>query len=306
MALLFYLWPMLSRLAATLFFVLSCSTVFAFDNSGFLETGGGIEIFERHFPLRFLCNYNFASLWTSEFHEGALVSNRPVDVGIGFGYKDFYWDFLYPLPFTVGKGQSESMALETGIDFFPDDWWIKGKYRRYSGFTSGSSDSTIFVDLWQRDMYLSALWMGTAKGRFTPMAAYFLDRRQKYSAGSLLLGGRIQDSKAKGRDSTLAFYTQEREIYSTWVNMGYSYTWVFTNYMFLNLWGIAGLAVSTESESNDFIMLPDVDMKMAYGYIGDTWSWNTVMEMEYLPTIFNDHWEQKLVCAYKILIVRRF
>lgn len=46
-----------------------------------------------------------------------------------------------------------------------------------------------FIDLWFADMYFSMLWMATAKGNFAPRSAYFLDRRQKKSAGSLIIGG---------------------------------------------------------------------------------------------------------------------
>lgn len=318
----FYLCPMFFRHILVLFFLVCSCALFAAES----EVGQGTSLdsvdhlqisadvsgmdaiteFQRSFPLRFLCNYNFLSLWTSEHREGALISNRPVDVGLGFGYRDLYLDLIYALPFTTANSQSESIAFETGLDFFPGNWWIQGKYRRYSGFSVDVDTNSVFVDFWERDVYLSALWMGTANGRFTPRAAYFLDRKQRYSAGSLIIGGRVQHNRAVDRDSFLVYYQEPRQIFSTWADMGYTYTWVYGNDMFLNLWGIAGVAVSAESESKDFFMLPEVDVKVAYGYIADTWSWNTVMEMEYLPTIFNDHWEQKLVCAYKILIVRRF
>lgn len=299
---------MFSRFTFALVLLLSYSCILAMDNPKMQadDQTDGITEFKRKFPLRFLCNYNFVSLWSSEFHEGSLSSNRPVDVGLGFGYKDLYLDLMYSLPFTTSNGRSKSLAFETGLDFFPGNWWIQGKYRRYSGFSTGQDSSSIFVDLWQRDAYISALWMGTAEKKFTPRAAYFLDRKQRYSAGSLIIGGRIQHNQAADRDSILEYYKETRQIFSNWVDMGYTYTWVYQNDMFLNLWGLAGVAVSAESESKDFTLLPEIDIKMAYGYIADKWSWNTVMEAEYLPTIFNDHWEQKLVCAYKILIVRRF
>jgi len=297
---------MFVRFVFALFLVLSCSTIFAAEAEVDDYDVEAVSEFKRHFPLRFLCNYNFVSLWTSEFEEGALVSNRPVDAGLGFGYKDLYLDLIFALPFTSSKGRSKSLAFETGLDFFPGNWWIKGKYRRYSGFSTENDSNSVFVDLWQRDAYISALWMGTARDEFTPRAAYFLDRKQKYSAGSVIVGGRIQHSNAVDRDTILDYYQEYRKRFTVWTDMGYSYTWVYHNDMFLNLWGIAGIAVSSESESKDVFLLPEVDAKMAYGYIADTWSWNAVMEVEYSPTVYDDHWEQKLVCAYKILVVRRF
>ena len=41
----------------------------------------GVSTFRERFSLRFLCNYNFISIWNSELDGGSLISNRPVDLG---------------------------------------------------------------------------------------------------------------------------------------------------------------------------------------------------------------------------------
>lgn len=267
------------------------------DSSGFIHD----------FSVRLLCNYNFVSFWTSEFHEGALESNRPIDIGVGFGYKDFYFDFIYALPFTVNEERTKSVAFETGFDFFPGNWWVKGLYRRYSGFSTAvdSKQESIYVDLWERDAYISALWIANAEKGYSPRSVYFLDRKNRVPAGSVILGGRLHATKAKDRDSTLAYYRVERKMYSSWVDMGYSYTWVLEKNFFVNLWGVAGVAVGGNDDA-DFTFLPEANAKMAFGQINDEWSWNIVLETEYMPVIFSDHWEQKWVSAFKTLVVRRF
>lgn len=291
------------RLLFALFIALSCSAVFGAEEDAD-SSESGITKFEKGFLVRFLCNYNFVSFWSSENHQRTMLSNRPVDVGLGFGYRDFYWDFLYALGFTAAK-KSRSLAFETGFDFFPGNWWIKLKYRRYSGFVLNDTNST-FLDFWERDEYLSALWMATAEGKFSPMVAYFLDRKQTESAGSLIVGGRVQGTRAIDHSKTLDYYEEKRNIYSGWINGGYSYTWVYPHDMFLNVWGVGGLALGREQSSGDFLLLPDIVGKAAYGHIGETWSWNMVMEAEYLPVVFEDHSEQKWIFAFKILVVRRF
>ncbi|MCQ2096896.1 MAG: DUF4421 domain-containing protein [Fibrobacter sp.] len=295
-----------------MFFRFSAALIFALSIGASLSFGAIAE-FEKKFPLRFLCNYNFVSFWSSEFNKGAMNSNRPVDVGLGFGYRDLYFDFIYSLPFTTGHDRSKSVAFETGLDFFPGNWWLQTKYRRYSGFTAGGKidengdkSEDIFVDLWQRDMYLSALWMATADEYFTPRAAYFLDLKQETSAGSWIVGGRFQSVMAKDHSGYLPFYSHSRETYSTWVDLGYTYSWVYDNGMFINLWGVAGIAIGSDEDASEALLLPEVIAKMAWGSIGETWSWNMVMEMEYMPEVFDHHWEQKLVAAFKILVVRRF
>lgn len=276
---------------------LACKGVFASEN---------ITEFERKYPLRFLIDYNFVSLTNSEFHEGALISNRPVDVGLGFGYKDWYLDLNFSLPFTSGDKQSKSIAYEYSLNFFPKDWWIIAHLRQYSGFSSGSDSNRIFVDLWELDTDLSALWMLTSNGNFSPRAAFFLDRKQKISAGSFIVGGKMQFNLTVDKDSILTYYNDYRKVALLWANGGYTYTWVYNNGMFINAWAVAGLAMGSEIRSKDFLILPEISAKFTFGYITDKWSWNNVLETKYVPTFFNDHTEQKSICAYKILVVRRF
>lgn len=272
--------------------------------------------FSNTFMLRFLCNYNFVYFWTSEFRDGALVTNRPLDIGLGVGYKDFYYDFIYALPFAIKEGRTPSFSFETGFNFFPGDWWLEAKYRRYSGFSTDKSyssltsdraeaDSVIFVDLWESDAYVSALWMGNSDGKFSPRAAFFLDKKQTESAGSIIIGGRLQATMAKDKSETLPYYVEERKVVSAWTNMGYSHTWVGDGDFFVNLWAVAGIAIGGDDDV-DFTLLPEVTGKMAFGQINDRWSWNIVLETEYMPVIYSDHWEQKWVSAFKTLVVRRF
>lgn len=130
-----------------------------------------VSKFRERFSLRFLCDYNFVAIWNSAYNNSMLNSNRPVDVGIGFGYDSLFttfgisWDvsadFKYSLPFTTSKEKSDTQAFETGLDFFPGNWWLAAKLRFYSGFTTeverdGEKEQE-FIDLWFADMYFSML-----------------------------------------------------------------------------------------------------------------------------------------------------
>ena len=238
----------------------------------------GVSTFRERFSLRFLCNYNFVSIWNSELKDDYLISNRPVDLGLGFGYDslftlfgsswDFSWDFKVALPFTTSKGKSSTQSFETGLNFFPRNWWLEGKFRSYSGFSTNDEENAEFVDLWILDMYLSALWMATAHAKFSPRSAYFLDRRQAESAGSMILGGRIQRNIAEDKDSVLAYYDNRRDLTTLWLDMGYTYSWIYDNGMFLNVWGVVGIAYGRERADDGYAVLPESDLRMAIGYLG--------------------------------------
>lgn len=276
----------------------------------------GVSTFRERFSLRFLCNYNFISIWNSELDGGSLISNRPVDLGLGFGYDslftlfgsswDFSWDFKFALPFTTSKGKSSTQSFETGLNFFPRNWWLEGKFRSYSGFSTDDEENAEFIDLWILDMYLSVLWMATAHAKFSPRSAYFLDRRQAESAGSMILGGRIQRNIAEDKDSVLAYYDNRRDLKTLWLDMGYTYSWIYDNGMFLNVWGVVGIAYGRERADDGYAVLPESDLRMAIGYLGKKWSWNTVLKAGYSAISYSEHWEQKFVSSFEILVVRRF
>jgi hypothetical protein len=277
-----------------------------------------ISKFRERFSLRFLCDYNFMMIKNSAVGDEPLVSNRPVDVGIGFGYDslftlfgaswDISWDFKYGLPFTTSNGHSESKSFETGLDLFPGDWWLSAKLRYYSGFTQNleDSDEDVFIDLTVMDIYFSMLWMATARGKFAPRSAYFLDRRQKSSAGSLIIGGRLQYNGAEDNDGVLQYEDDKYQLLTIWGDVGYTYSWIFRSGYFCNLWGVVGIAYGREKAEDDNILLPEFDGKFAFGYIGEKWSWNIVLKADYSIMLYDEYKEEKFVAAFEILVVRRF
>lgn len=289
------------------------------------EQDSEISTFRDRFSLRFLGNYSYMSIQNSAYGDEPLRSNRPLNLGIGFGYDSLFtlfnksWDLSldiqYNLPYTTSGGHSNFRAFETGLNFFPDDWWLSGNLRLYSGFTTKIKDEPRdrikFVDLSVIDMYISALWMATANGKFTPRSAYFLERVQKHSAGSMIVGGRLQRNIAKDNDGILLYENNRRDITTTWVDMGYTYSFIFRRGYFLNLWGVLGLAygrivTDDDNDNDDNVLLPEFNVRSAFGYLGDKWSWNTVLKSGYSVVLYGEYNEKKYVGAIEMLAVRRF
>jgi len=284
------------------------------------EQDSEISTFRDRFSLRFLGTYNYMSIQNSAYGEEPLESNRPINLGIGVGYDslftlfDYPWDISldikYALPFTTSKRHSKSQAFETGVNFFPGDWWISGNLRMYSGFTTKIDDKPRdrirFVDLSVTDMYISALWMASANGKFTPRSAYFLERRQKHSAGSIIVGGRLQRNIAEDNDGVLLYENNRRDITTTWADMGYTYSLIFRRGYFLNLWGLLGLAYGRVVTDDDNVLLPEFETRAAFGYLGEKWSWNIVLKSGYSIVLYGEHSERKTTSAIETLAVRRF
>lgn len=290
------------------------------ENNQQPEQDSEISTFRSRLSLRFLTNYNFVSIQNSAYGDQPLESNRPLNLGIGFGYDSLFtlfdksWDlsleFRYNLPFTTSDGHTNSHAFESGLNFFPGDWWISGNLRYYSGFSTKIKDEPRdrikFVDMSVTDMSISALWMASANGKFSPRSAYFLERRQKHSAGSIIVGGRLQRNIAEDNDGILLYENNRRDITTTWVDMGYTYSFIFKRGYFLNLWGVLGLAYGRIVAEDDNVLLPEFETRSAFGYLGEKWSWNIVLKSGYSIVLYGDYNERKYVGAIETLGVRRF
>lgn len=290
------------------------------ENNQQPEQDPEISTFRSRLSLRFLTNYNFVSIQNSAYGDQPLESNRPLNLGIGFGYDSLFtlfdksWDlsleFRYNLPFTTSDGHTNSHAFESGLNFFPGDWWISGNLRYYSGFSTKIKDEPRdrikFVDMSVTDMYISALWMASANGKFSPRSVYFLERRQKHSAGSIIVGGRLQRNIAEDNDGILLYENNRRDITTTWVDMGYTYSFIFKRGYFLNLWGVLGLAYGRIVAEDDNVLLPEFETRSAFGYLGEKWSWNIVLKSGYSIVLYGDYNERKYVGAIETLGVRRF
>lgn len=263
------------------------------------------------FSVRLLLNYNYIAFSSSEFDGGTLQSNRPIDFGLGLGIKDFSFDVRFSLPYTLAQSRKRSVGFDTGLDFFPKDLWMQAKYRRYSGLSvnniddEDSTETAQPVDFRQQDIYLSILWIKAGKENFSVRAPYFLDRIQAKSAGSFIFGGKFQYTTAQDRARAFEYYSKKRNIYSTWAQGGYSYTWVVDHNFFLNGWAMGGMAVGAVG-NGAFGFFPDLNVKIAFGQWHHSWSWNAVVQATYAPSFYWRHVEQRYLSSFELLVVKRF
>ena len=69
---------------------------------------------------------------------------------------------------------------------------------------------------------------------------------------------------------------------------------------------MVGIAYGREYAEDNNVLLPEIDGKFAFGYIGEKWSWNIVLKADYSMMFYDKYREEKFVAAFDILVVRRF
>lgn len=275
--------------------VLCASTLFADDT-----------YFEKKWSIRGLVDYNYFSQST-EGYDKTMRSNRPVEIGLGLGYKDFVLDVRYALPFTASKSNSSAANFDFASSFFPKSLWIDTWLNICSGFNAGGQDTTDITDtIVSLDLTLvnyGAKVLYITNPLHTPRAPYFLDRRQKTSGYSFMVGGSIQRTRLRSRDSIPNF--KDRTVDYIGPVEGVSYTYLFANSLyFVNVTGLLGEYLSYQEQKDKFGYAQNASIKAAYGYIGDNWAWNITLGYEATIGFINQ--ETQTHGFFKILGIRRF
>jgi hypothetical protein len=217
--------------------------------------------FDELFALNGSAKFNFLNY---SHGDDAFRSNRPLDLGIGFRYRDFSFSFSVNIPFIYDKKYPISESLDFGITYFYENSFYFDSYvKYYNGFYSELEtinnkeiDTRIFFSgisgeyIFNKDHSLRSV--------------YNLDRRQTKSNGSFIIGG--------GIFFTSVNYPEGGKTIQFGPNFGYSYNWIIKNDFFVNGIMILGLngAVTDKNLNYNFQVLP----KLAFGYHSKTWSIN--------------------------------
>lgn len=267
-----------------------------------------VSEFDKKLSIRGLILFNYIALDFYDFKDGTLQTNNPVEVGLGLGYGDFSFDIQYALPFTKDDRSSASQSFDFSTSYFPGKFWIDAWIKYYNGFSYSDEENknNVEVELEFANYGSRVLYILNGE-KHSPRAAYYLDRKQNISSGSVLLGADIQRASMKN-DGETDFLAKWEHVDYAGPQLGASYTFLFNNpKYFMNIFGVLGVNFGYNERKELSVFLPETVIKMAFGYAGDYWAWNTVFSAattnRYESAKGSDSFFQG---SFSALIVRRF
>jgi hypothetical protein len=226
--------------------------------------------FENLFSLKLSMKYNFLS-FSQPLDDYELKSNRPSDLGIGFGYKDFSFTFSINIPFLYDRDYLKSKSFDLNFTrFFGESIYFDGHIKYYDGFhyeeknqINTGIDSKMFLT------GISGEYIFNKNHSLRSVCN--LDRKQLISNGSFLIGGEIFFSSISIKNE-LINYVDKQNVFYFGPNFGYSYTWIIKDKFFVNILMVLGIngTITDEIFNFNFQALP----KLSFGYHGKTWSIN--------------------------------
>lgn len=237
----------------------------------FAQEGSVLE-FDNTFTLKFSLKYNFMQFSQEGSPNDKILTNRPLDFGIGFAYKDFSLGFSVNIPFLYNQNILKTYSLDFGFTYFLENiMYFDGFFKYYDGFHA----KKYAVNEEEIDMRLiSAGFSGEYifNREHLLRSVYNLDKKQLKSNGSFLAGGGIFYTSASSEDIAITEYSKQNAIVYFGPDFGYSFIWIMKENYFLNILTVFGINATTSDEKMyfGFQILP----KFSFGYHGKSWSLN--------------------------------
>jgi hypothetical protein len=114
-----------------------------------------------------------------------------------------------------------------------------------------------------------------------------MNRLQRNSAGSFMLGGNIRAAGIQSKD--IPRFNDRWWYIAAGPNAGYSYTFILQDQFFINFFLLAGINMGIALPKQEFVFSPFVTPKIAVGKHFKTWSLNFILQADCLSFV-GAHW----------------
>jgi hypothetical protein len=236
---------------------------FSEENTEKFDTLFSLAVSSKYSHLQFLYNDNMNA-----------ASNKPVDVGFNFTYKNLSLGIGIGIPFTNSNEYQKSTALDIQLNYYNDFIFGNVSFRYYDGFHTDTSS----VDL---ELFSGGLMVECVLNRNHLLrSVYKLDRLQTVTNGSFLFGANAFITSLLSNDIH-SYMDRTRYIYFG-PNMGYSYTWILGNNYFINIFVVLGADLCINYNTSQYFFTPQVMSKFSAGKHNSSWSVNFGLDMNYV------------------------
>jgi hypothetical protein len=261
---------------AIAFLIVSLFPVFADD---------AIVPFDESWAINISAKYAITSF--SQEQSAQYTTDRPWAMGLGIRYKNT--SLLLPLPsfYAVDEHPFESFDLQ--LASYYDVFYYEAFCKRYQGFMEGTAESETGnknVDLRVFSYGISMGWLLDGENH-SLSAAYDLDRKQLASSGSPILGFGVFYTSLFSGDENIKRYADKHHFIYFGPNIGYSYTFVFSKNMFLNMNLVIGLDAGINTNTGKWLFIPLIIPKLSFGHHNNTWSINVAIGCSYTAIMWD-------------------
>lgn len=271
------------------------------------EETSAIRKFDSDFSLRLYLKYNCTLYVQGDAQDQSFLSNRPMDMGAGFNYRNLAFRISTGIPFLYNRDYPQSRSLDLQLQYHNRYISVDAALRSYRGLrplNQGNLSREIDLEILSAGVMAQYPFNGK---NHSLKAAYSLSEMQTASSGSWLIGGGFYYTSLISNDLAVHQYIDKQRYIYGGPNAGYSHTWVLDNLLFFNAGLSLGIHLGTETASRNLFVSPAAFPRLALGYHFDNWSWSLSFTGSALP--LTDKYSLKDLLFFargQLTFVRRF
>lgn len=242
--------------------------------------------FEQKFSIQTSVSSKFLTL--SQEYEAksmrnfSLLPNTPVNIGLGFTWKNLSMSGSYGFQFLRDKSKGRTKSFDFQYHYYARKFVIDlflQNYRGYNKVYEDDEENYIRASDVQITQYGAHGMYVFNNKKFSYKAAYNLSEKQIKSAGGFLLGGSVFQSRIRSDSTLTAVLPNNKKQFDNFqfgVSGGYGYTWVIKKNYFVA--GSMTVGVNVGAERIDRFgkqkleVYPNFFPRASAGYHAHDWS----------------------------------
>ena len=259
----------MKKISAIVILFICISTLYAQEN---------IVSFDNKWTVDLSMNYSLLRFQQNELFN--CLGHKPIGLTIGAKYKNFGGSYTFQLPFLTEYYQPFSETFDLEFDYFMEKFTASLSFTRYKSFYideifKGSilnNDKKVNLEI--LSIGASIRWVLNYRNH-SLRGVYELNRQQKYSSGSFIIGLGVYYNSLYSDDLKLPLYETKQHYVSLAVPLvGYSYSWIFGSGFFLNADVMIGINNGLNFNNMKYEFMPSFFPNITLGMHQKTWSFS--------------------------------
>jgi len=254
-----------------------------------------IQYFNEKLAISSTLNYN-TGFFSQE--DVAYSTTKPLNVGLGFRYKNFSASISSPVPF-------KDTSFDFEINPYFDKMYYHAYIKYYQDFYANNTNEKSGLDI--LSSAITATYVVNHENH-SLSSVINLNKKQTVSNGSLLYAFGAFFSSIYSTDETMNDYNEKRQnVVYFGPGVGYSYTWVFENDMFLNVSMVIFTNTGINMNTKELSLIPQLEPHLVFGQHKKTWSFNVKIANN-SEVILKDqtHFDVLTLSSFSAVISKRF
>jgi hypothetical protein len=246
-------------------YILTLSVVFSEE----VYADDNFTFFDENFAINFFAKYNmgiFSELFPPEYR-----TDKPFDIGIGIRYKTISAKLSVPILF---YDFDNIWAFDFEMDSYFDNVYYEAYFKHYPEFYIEDTDKQSGLSIHSSGIMATFIHNNNSHSLSSVIS---LDRKQNISSGSLLYGFGVFHSSFYSTDEILNKFDARQHLLYFGPSIGYSYTWILKNDIFLNTSLLLYASPGTNLTTSKWLFIPQFEPKIVIGHHNKTWSFNLKM-----------------------------